>query len=76
MAIGLLIMVNFGNSIILSLEAFGPDSLLSFTVFIMNTIIVVLAMYGVFAFKPIFLTPNVIAKVGWTTTSLRLVVPG
>lgn len=70
MAIGLLIMVNFGNSIILSLEAFGPDSLLSFTVFIMNTIIVVLAMYGVFAFKPIFLTPNVIAKVSLSSAAL------
>ncbi|KIH65140.1 hypothetical protein ANCDUO_04540 [Ancylostoma duodenale] len=59
MVIGVLIMVNFGNSIILSLEAFGPDSAISFTIFVLNTIIVALAMYGIFAFKPIFLTPNV-----------------
>ncbi|VDM78650.1 unnamed protein product, partial [Strongylus vulgaris] len=58
MVTGVLIMVNFGNSIILSLEAFGPDSALSFTIFVLNTIIVALAMYGIFAFKPIFLTPN------------------
>ncbi|VDL82851.1 unnamed protein product [Nippostrongylus brasiliensis] len=62
LAISVLITVNFGNSVILSLEAFGPDSLLSLSVFILNTVVVVLALYGIFAFKPIFLTPNVIAK--------------
>ncbi|EYC23191.1 hypothetical protein Y032_0016g3165 [Ancylostoma ceylanicum] len=70
MVIGVLIMVNFGNSIILSLEAFGPDSAISFTIFVLNTIIVALAMYGIFAFKPIFLTPNVISKVSLSSAAL------
>ncbi|XGW12048.1 hypothetical protein V3C99_013040 [Haemonchus contortus] len=70
MAIGLLIMLNFGNSILLSLEAFGPDSILSFSVFILNTIIVILALYGIFSFRPIFLTPNVIAKVSLSSAAL------
>ncbi|KHJ87532.1 hypothetical protein OESDEN_12692 [Oesophagostomum dentatum] len=70
MVTGVLIMVNFGNSIILSLEAFGPDSALSFTIFLLNTVIVALAMYGIFAFKPIFLTPNVISKVSLSSAAL------
>ncbi|KAK5974600.1 hypothetical protein GCK32_003177 [Trichostrongylus colubriformis] len=70
MAIALLIMLNFGNSILLSLEAFGPDSLLACIAFILNAIIVVLALYGIFSFKPIFLTPNVIAKVSLSSAAL------
>ncbi|WKX95577.1 hypothetical protein Q1695_012215 [Nippostrongylus brasiliensis] len=70
LAISVLITVNFGNSVILSLEAFGPDSLLSLSVFILNTVVVVLALYGIFAFKPIFLTPNVIAKVSLASAAL------
>ncbi|ETN81690.1 hypothetical protein NECAME_08315 [Necator americanus] len=70
MVTGVLIMINFGNSIILSLEAFGPDSVISFTIFVLNTMIVALAMYGIFAFKPIFLTPNVIAKVSLSSAAL------
>ncbi|KAK6734453.1 hypothetical protein RB195_017936 [Necator americanus] len=51
-------------------EAFGPDSVISFTIFVLNTMIVALAMYGIFAFKPIFLTPNVIAKVSLSSAAL------
>uniref|UniRef100_A0A0K0CVK3 Aa_trans domain-containing protein n=1 Tax=Angiostrongylus cantonensis TaxID=6313 RepID=A0A0K0CVK3_ANGCA len=68
--VGVLIMVNFGNSIIISLEALGPNLVLSLVVSIVNTVIVILALYGIFAFKPIFVTPNVIAKISLSSAAL------
>ncbi|KJH46754.1 hypothetical protein DICVIV_07170 [Dictyocaulus viviparus] len=70
LVIAVLMMVNFGNSIIISLETFGNNFMLSFTTFIVNAIIVLMALYGIFAFKPIFVIPNVIAKVSMSSAAL------
>ncbi|KAJ1365777.1 hypothetical protein KIN20_026209 [Parelaphostrongylus tenuis] len=68
--VSMLIMVNFGNSIIISMEALDPNLMLSIVASVINTIIVIMALYGIFAFKPIFVAPNVIAKISLSSAAL------
>ncbi|CAJ0960243.1 unnamed protein product, partial [Mesorhabditis belari] len=70
MAYSLLMVINFANSVLLTLQVFGTESALSFSIFVANTAIVLMALYGIYNLKPIFIAPNVIFKVTVSSAAL------
>ncbi|CAJ0565667.1 unnamed protein product, partial [Mesorhabditis spiculigera] len=70
MAYSLLMVVNFANSVMLTLQVFGTESALSFTIFLVNTIIVLAALYGIYNLRPLFIAPNVVFKVTVSSAAL------
>ncbi|CAD6195722.1 unnamed protein product [Caenorhabditis auriculariae] len=70
MCLLMLVMINFVNSVILTLEICGEESQLSFLIFLVNTIVVFMAMYGLYNFRPVFLSPNVLMKIILSSSAL------
>ncbi|CAI5442106.1 unnamed protein product [Caenorhabditis angaria] len=70
MCLLMLVMINFVNSVILTLEVCGEDSNLTLLMFFVNTIVVFLSMYGLYNFKPVFLSPNVLLKIVLSSSAL------
>uniref|UniRef100_A0A1I7WWC7 Transmembrane protein n=1 Tax=Heterorhabditis bacteriophora TaxID=37862 RepID=A0A1I7WWC7_HETBA len=69
-AIVLLLIVNYGNSVILTLEAFGSESHLTFLIILFNSFVVICTLYGIYSYKLVFITPNVISKVSLSSAAL------
>ena len=63
MMLTMLLTVNFANSTILSLNVFGPESIASIMVFLVNISCVILALLGIYYCRAAMLTPNVVFKV-------------
>ncbi|CAB3404479.1 unnamed protein product [Caenorhabditis bovis] len=70
MCLLMLVMINFVNSVILTLEVCGEDSNLALLIFFINTFLVFLSMYALYNFKPLLLSPNVILKIVLSSSAL------
>uniref|UniRef100_A0A8R1IUM6 Uncharacterized protein n=2 Tax=Caenorhabditis japonica TaxID=281687 RepID=A0A8R1IUM6_CAEJA len=70
MCLLILVMVNFVNSVILTLEICGEDSNMTLLMFFVNTCVVFLSMYGLYNFRPVFLSPNVLLKIILSSSAL------
>ncbi|EFO91463.1 hypothetical protein GCK72_006078 [Caenorhabditis remanei] len=70
MCLLMLVMINFVNSVILTLEICGEDSNMTLLMFFVNTFVVFLSMYGLYNFRPVFLSPNVLLKIILSSSAL------